>query len=230
MECARAAARCRVARQRGANLAPPTRCRCGPSASARRSRAAAGRTASWSRTPATPACGPATMIELKHPTQRYFRCAGSLGWGLPGRARREMRAAGPAGRLLHRRRRPPLPHRRARDGGAPQHQPVIVVNNNSSLNQEITSQQHRLQRQAARRRRRCGAFPHLNFAKIAEDFGCAGIRVEHPGELGRRDEERDRDEPAGRGRRRHRHVRDRAASWTSTGPGLPLVSEDGRLA
>ena len=27
-------------------------------------------------------------------------------------------------------------------------------------------------------------FPHVNFAKIAEDFGCAGIRVEHPRELG----------------------------------------------
>ena len=25
-----------------------------------------------------------TMIELEHSTQRYFRCAGSLGWGFPG--------------------------------------------------------------------------------------------------------------------------------------------------
>jgi acetolactate synthase I/II/III large subunit len=24
------------------------------------------------------------MIDLRHPGQRYIRCAGSLGWGLPG--------------------------------------------------------------------------------------------------------------------------------------------------
>ena len=27
-------------------------------------------------------------------------------------------------------------------------------------------------------------FPQVDFAKIAEDFGCAGIRVEKPGDLG----------------------------------------------
>ena len=27
-------------------------------------------------------------------------------------------------------------------------------------------------------------FPDVNFAKVAEDFGCSGIRVQHPGELG----------------------------------------------
>ena len=26
----------------------------------------------------------ATMIDLKHATQKYIRCAGSMGWGFPG--------------------------------------------------------------------------------------------------------------------------------------------------
>lgn len=60
---------------------------------------------------------------------------------------------------------------------------VVVVNNNSSLNQEIT-----LNKVAYDNKPRGGwtdmwTFTDINFAKIAEGFGCVGIRVEKPGEL-----------------------------------------------
>jgi acetolactate synthase-1/2/3 large subunit len=56
-----------------------------------------------------------TMVELRHPAQRYFRCGGSLGWGLPG-------AAGAQSGAVERRRWPLLSPRRTRDGGALRHQ------------------------------------------------------------------------------------------------------------
>ena len=43
-----------------------------------------------------------TMVGLRRPGQRYLRCAGTLGWGLPGRAGGQVRPAEPPGRLLHR--------------------------------------------------------------------------------------------------------------------------------
>ena len=39
--------------------------------------------ASWSPTPAIPASGPATLIELNGAGQTYLRAAGSLGWAFP---------------------------------------------------------------------------------------------------------------------------------------------------
>ena len=124
-----------------------------------------------------------TMVELKHPTQRYIRCAGSLGWGFPGAL--GVKCALPDKPVLG----------FCGDGGFYYHiaeletarrhkiNLVMIVNNNSSLNQEIT-----LNKVAYNNQPRGGwtdmwTFTDVNFAKIAEDFGCVGIRVEKPGEL-----------------------------------------------
>ena len=124
-----------------------------------------------------------TMVELNHPTQRYIRCAGSLGWGFPG-------ALGVKCALSD---RPVLCF--TGDGGFYYHiaeletarrhriNLVVVVNNNSSLNQEIYVNQA-----AYNNRPRGGwtdmwTFTHVDFARIAEGFGCVGIRVERPVEL-----------------------------------------------
>ncbi len=123
-------------------------------------------------------------IELRHAGQGYFRTGGSLGWSFP--AALGVKCA--------------LPNRPVvcftGDGGFYYHiaeletarrhniNAVIVVNNNSALNQEI-----RLNDAAygGTQRGRAGdmwRFPDIDFARIAEGFGCVGMRVEHPDALG----------------------------------------------
>jgi acetolactate synthase-1/2/3 large subunit len=122
-------------------------------------------------------------IELRSPNQRYFRTAGSLGWGFP--AAMGVKCA--------------LPDRPVvcftGDGGFYYHigeletakrhgiNPVIVVNNNSSLNQEIRLNDVAYGGKQRGRSEEMWRFPELDFARIAESFGCGGIRVEKPGEL-----------------------------------------------
>ena len=125
----------------------------------------------------------ARMIELSAPTQRYYRTAGSLGWGFPGAL--GVKCAMPDQPVVC----------FTGDGGFYYHiaeletaarhhiNAVIVVNNNSALNQEIKLNDIAYGGKQRGRAEEMWRFPHLNFAKIAEDFGCAGIRVEHPGEL-----------------------------------------------
>ncbi|HYH42375.1 MAG TPA: thiamine pyrophosphate-binding protein [Burkholderiales bacterium] len=126
----------------------------------------------------------ARFIELSSPDQRYYRTAGSLGWGLPGALgvkcalpdRPVVLFTGDGGLYYH----------IAELETAARHKinAVIVVNNNSALNQEIRLNDSAYGGKQRGRAEEMWRFPHLNFAKIAEDFGCAGIRVEHPGELG----------------------------------------------
>ena len=124
------------------------------------------------------------MIEFTKPGQRYIRCEGSLGWGLPG-------AMGVKCALPE---RPVLCF--TGDGGIYYHLTeletaarhginlVVVVNNNSSLNQEIPlvktayrEKRDELSGEIWRFRR------DANLAKVAEALGCAAFRVEKPGEL-----------------------------------------------
>jgi acetolactate synthase-1/2/3 large subunit len=123
------------------------------------------------------------MVELTHPGQRYIRCAGSLGWGLPG-------AIGVKCALPD---RPVICF--TGDGGAYYHlaeletaarygiNVVFIVNNNVGLNQEIpivdaiygggtTAGDDIWRFEKA-----------VDFAKAAESLGCAGMRIEKPGEL-----------------------------------------------
>ena len=125
----------------------------------------------------------ARFIELTHPGQSYYRTAGSLGWGFP--AALGVKCA--------------LPDRAVvcftGDGGFYYHiaeletarrhgiNAVIVVNNNSALNQEIKLNDTAYGGKQRGRAEEMWRFPDINFAQVAESFGCVGIRVEKPGEL-----------------------------------------------
>jgi acetolactate synthase-1/2/3 large subunit len=58
-----------------------------------------------------------------------------------------------------------------------------VVNNNSGLNQEVTANKNAYNGNPRGGWTDMWTFKPVNFAKIAEDFGCVGIRVEKPGEI-----------------------------------------------
>jgi len=126
------------------------------------------------------------MIDFTQPAQRYIRCEGSLGWGLPGAM--GVKCA--------------LPDRTVvcftGDGGLYYHLPeletaarhginlVVVVNNNSSLNQEIplVGAAYRGKRGDRYRADEVWRFQKaVDIAKVAESLGCAGFRVENPAQL-----------------------------------------------
>jgi acetolactate synthase-1/2/3 large subunit len=123
------------------------------------------------------------MVELKHPGQRYIRCAGSLGWGLPG-------AIGVKCALPD---RPVLCF--TGDGGMYYHMTeletalryginlVVLVNNNGALSQEYPSLNKHYDGNLHGRSDELWRFTPFNFAKVAESMGCGAIRVEHPGEI-----------------------------------------------
>lgn len=127
------------------------------------------------------------MVDLTKSGQRYIRCEGSLGWGLPGAMgvkcalpdRPVILFTGDGGLYYH------LPElETAARCGIPL---VVVVNNNCSLNQEIP-----LVRAAYREKRdeRSGELWRFNrdadLAKVAQALGCAAWRVEAPDELAER--------------------------------------------
>lgn len=126
-----------------------------------------------------------TMMDLTHPTQRYIRCAGSLGWAFP--ASLGVKCA--------------LPHRPVfcftGDGGFYYHlaeletaarygiNTVVVVNNNHSLSQEQRLFNAAYGGQQRGRAREMWVFKETNFQAVAEGMGCFGIRVDHPSQLRR---------------------------------------------
>ncbi|MBM3342950.1 MAG: thiamine pyrophosphate-binding protein [Betaproteobacteria bacterium] len=126
------------------------------------------------------------LIDIKHPTQRYIRCAGSLGWGLPGAM--GVKCAFPD--------RPVILF--SGDGGFYYHigeletasrhgiNLVMVVNNNSSLNQEIplVGAAYKDKRGDRYKPDEMWRFQKTaNIAKMAEAMGCAAFRVETPAQL-----------------------------------------------
>ncbi len=123
-----------------------------------------------------------TMLDLKHPDQRYLRCAGSLGWGLP--AAMGAKCAQPD--------RPVVCF--TGDGGIWYHigeldtarkagiHTVTVVNNNHSLNQEKNGVEG-VYGGRTEGSDELWLFPETDFAGIAESMGCVGITVHKPGEL-----------------------------------------------
>jgi acetolactate synthase-1/2/3 large subunit len=126
------------------------------------------------------------LFENRHPTQRYIRCAGSLGWGLPGAM--GVKCALPDQPVVL----------FTGDGGFYYHigeletasrhgiNLIMVVNNNSSLNQEIPlvgaaykdkrgdkykpDEMWRFQKKA-------------DLARIAEAMGCAAVKADNPESL-----------------------------------------------
>ncbi len=125
-----------------------------------------------------------TMVDLNHPDQRYLRCAGSLGWAFP--AALGAKCAVPD--------RPVVCF--TGDGGFWYHlsevetavrygiNTVTVVNNNHSLNQEKRGNERAYDSVGVTGNvDELWVFPDTNFARLAEDMGGFGIRVERPGDL-----------------------------------------------
>lgn len=124
-----------------------------------------------------------TMVDLKHATQSYIRCAGSLGWAFS--ASIGVKCALP--------NRPVLCF--SGDGGFYYHMAeletaarfginvVVLVNNNHALNQEQRIFNAAYGGKMRGRANEMWVYQEINLAKVAEAMGCVGIRVERPSEL-----------------------------------------------
>jgi acetolactate synthase-1/2/3 large subunit len=123
------------------------------------------------------------MVDLKKPGQRYIRCAGSLGWGLPGAI--GVKCGVPD--------RPVICF--TGDGGMYYHMTeletalryninlVVLVNNNQALSQEYPSLNRNYGGKMRGSSDELWRFSDYNFAKVAEAMGCGGIRVDRPGDI-----------------------------------------------
>ncbi len=125
-----------------------------------------------------------TMIDLNQPTQTYLRCAGSLGWAFP--AALGAKCAVPE--------RPVVCF--TGDGGFWYHlseletavrygiNTVTIINNNHSLNQEKRGNERAYESVGVTGNvDELWVFPDTDFARLAEDMGGFGIRVERPEDL-----------------------------------------------
>ena len=118
------------------------------------------------------------MIDLKQPEQRYIRCAGSLGWGLPGAI--GVKCALPDQPVLL----------FTGDGGMYYHMTeletalryginlVILVNNNRALSQEFPSLNNNYGGKMHGKSDELWRFSDFNFAEVAKAMGCGGVRIE----------------------------------------------------
>jgi acetolactate synthase-1/2/3 large subunit len=125
----------------------------------------------------------ATMVQLGHPGQTYLRAAGSLGWGFP--AALGAKCAVPD--------RPVICF--TGDGGFWYHlseletasrfniNTVTIINNNGGLAQGIDDIKS-VYGSRAGNPEELYRFKPVSFARIAQEMGCLGIRVEHPAEIG----------------------------------------------
>ena len=124
-----------------------------------------------------------SMIDFKHPTQRFYRCAGSLGWAFP--ASLGVKCAQPDKPVVCFNGDGGFYYHIGELESAKRHNinVVVVVNNNSALNQEINLTHAAYGGKTRGRGEELWRFPPMNFAKVAESFGCVGLRVEKPGDL-----------------------------------------------
>ena len=124
-----------------------------------------------------------SMVDLNHPRQGYIRCAGSLGWGLPGAI--GVKCAAPD--------RPVVCF--TGDGGLWYHIgeletavryniPVItVVNNNRGLMQNKRGDDRGYANVDGADSSELWQFNDVDLAKVAESMGALGIRVDRPGDI-----------------------------------------------
>jgi len=124
----------------------------------------------------------ASMVHLTHPGQTYLRAAGSLGWAFP--AAIGVKCAAPD--------RPVVCF--TGDGGFWYHlseletarrhnvNTVTVINNNGGLAQGIDDI-HGVYGDRSGSPGELYRFTPVNFAKVAQEMGCLGIRVERPEEI-----------------------------------------------
>jgi acetolactate synthase-1/2/3 large subunit len=123
-----------------------------------------------------------TMVYLTHPEQRYIRASGSLGWAFP--ASLGAKCAAPD--------RPVVCF--TGDGGFWYHlseletavrcgiKTVTVVNNNHCLSQ-CSEGVNRAYGDRPGKKEEIYRFREVNFARIAQEMGCLGLKVEQPGEI-----------------------------------------------
>ncbi|HLI15833.1 MAG TPA: thiamine pyrophosphate-binding protein [Acidimicrobiales bacterium] len=123
------------------------------------------------------------MFDVRSPDQRYLRSCGHLGWAFP--AGLGARCARPD--------RPVLVF--TGDAGFWYHiaeletavrwgiDTVTVVNNNSAGNQSKRGFERAYDGQPTERSRELWTFTDVDFARLAEDVGAFGVRVDKPGDL-----------------------------------------------
>jgi acetolactate synthase-1/2/3 large subunit len=124
------------------------------------------------------------MYDLRAPSQSYIRSAGHLGWAFPAGLGAKCGAperpvitfTGDAGFWYH-----IAEIETAARWGI---NAVTVVNNNASGNQSKRGFDRVYGGTQTERAKEMWHFSKVNFARIAEDMGAVGIRVEKPGELG----------------------------------------------
>ena len=121
-----------------------------------------------------------TLVNLKHPAQRYFRAAGSLGWSFPASLGAKCAApdkpvicfTGDGGFYYH------LPElETARRRGI---KTITVVNDNSCLGQGLRNLNLAYQGYEETNKGECYQFSNIDFAQVAKTFDCFGITVEKP--------------------------------------------------
>jgi len=123
-----------------------------------------------------------TMMCITHPTQRFLRAAGSLGWAFPAALGAKCAApekpvicfSGDGAFLYH------LSElETAKRWGI---NTVTIVNNNSYFGQSIPGMQ-KAYGSTPGAPDEVVQFENTDYAKIAENFGCIGIRIENPSEI-----------------------------------------------
>jgi acetolactate synthase-1/2/3 large subunit len=123
------------------------------------------------------------MFDLRSPGQSYIRSGGHLGWafcaGLGAKCACPDRPVvvfiGDAGMWYHIGEIETAVRRKINT--------VTVVNNNSGGNQSVHGFDLAYGGHATEKSRQLWQFTHVNLARVAEDMGALGIRVEHPSEL-----------------------------------------------
>jgi acetolactate synthase-1/2/3 large subunit len=124
-----------------------------------------------------------TMIELRHAGQRYIRCAGSMGWGLPGAI--GVKFAEPNRPVVLFTGDGALYYHIAELETAARHNVklIVVVNNNSALSQEMPGIKRAYGNEMRGRGPELYMHRDVNFAEVARNMGCIGIRAETPAEF-----------------------------------------------
>ncbi|MGZ3348672.1 MAG: thiamine pyrophosphate-dependent enzyme, partial [Xanthobacteraceae bacterium] len=124
------------------------------------------------------------FYDLTSPTQSYMRSAGHLGWAFPAGLgakcacpdRPVITFTGDAGLWYH--------IAEIETAARWRINAVTVVNNNSSGNQSKRGFDRVYGGTQTEQAREMWTFSKVNFARIAEDMGAVGMRVEKPGDLG----------------------------------------------
>jgi acetolactate synthase-1/2/3 large subunit len=124
-----------------------------------------------------------SFMPLKGATQRFIRCAGSLGWGFPASigvkcalgSRPVVCFTGDGGFYYHL-----AELETAARYGIPV---VVVVNNNGAYGADRRTEPNPYRRDGSPEGDLSWKFGQHNFAQIAKELGCEGVRVERPTDI-----------------------------------------------